>query len=65
MAEGQIKYINVHISMQSTQQYLVFKNKVETIVSTFVFIDATSFDPYTGPSSGVQCYKYQITYMKK
>jgi hypothetical protein len=40
--------------MQSTQKYSVFRDEVDAIVPTFVFIDVTCFDPYTGSSSGVQ-----------
>jgi hypothetical protein len=35
---------------------VILKNKIDTIVSTFVLfsVDATCFDPYIGSSSGVQ-----------
>jgi hypothetical protein len=56
VAYCQVQYIRCIKAWQPTQQYSVFKNKVDIVVSTVGFIDAIYFDPYTG--SRHQAYDY-------
>jgi hypothetical protein len=56
-----ILHINIYKVCSLHNNILYLKNKEDISASTFVFIfvftDATFFDPYTGPSSGIQLGK--------